>query len=56
MSQATALLCQKSYGENLSGSYFYHMKEVTGINQQGFTKGNFFLTNLITPFKTLHGL
>lgn len=56
MSQATVLLSQESYEENLPGSYFYHMKEVTGISQQGFTMGKFFLTNMIIPFKMLHGL
>lgn len=47
---------RRKLGENPPGRYFHHMKEVTGTSQQGFTKGKFFLTNLIIPFKMLHGL
>lgn len=46
---------QESDGENPPGRYFHHMKEVTVTGQQGFTKGKFFLSNLIIPFKMLHG-
>lgn len=53
--QSTAPPSREGYGANPPGSYFHHMKEVTGNPRQGFTKVKFFLTNLIISYKMLNG-